>query len=79
MKDSFLSALKKAVVLGLPLVVIFLVWQFAVTPLLDLHRDLDDAAERNVALLQRYRFLGSQEGETKAALLRLSEENSSEE
>jgi Type II secretion system (T2SS), protein M subtype b len=79
MTERLLSTLKKAAVLGIPLLLAFLAWQIAVTPALELHRDLDEAAERHQGLLQRYRALIAQEGETKAALLRLKEESDADE
>jgi general secretion pathway protein M len=73
------SALKVSVVLGIPLLLAFLAWPIAVSPILELHRDLDEAAERDQGLLQRYRTLVEQEGETKAALLRATEEGGADE
>jgi hypothetical protein len=78
MSKPLLSALKKAAVLAAPLVLTFLLWQIAVTPLLELHRDLDEEAGRVSALLQRYRALAGQEAEIKAALLRLTQESGAE-
>jgi len=69
---------KKGVMLAVPLFLAVAMWQFAVTPLLDLHRGLDEDLERKQSLLQRYRSLGSQEPEVKAALQRLKEESAPE-
>jgi len=79
MSERLFSSLEKAAVLSIPLLLAFLAWQIAVTPLLELHRDLDEAGERNQGLLQRYRALIVQEGETKAALLRVTEESGADE
>jgi hypothetical protein len=79
MSERLFPTLKKATVLGIPLLLAFLAWQIAVTPVLELHRDLDEAAERHQGLLQGYRALIAQEGETKAALLRVKEESGADE
>ncbi len=79
MSDRLILFLKKAAVLALPLFLGFALWQIAVSPLVDLHSDLDDEAGRARALLQRYRALQSQEAEMKAALVRLTEESGTEE
>jgi hypothetical protein len=74
----FSSAGKKGVMLAVPLFLAVAIWQIAVTPLLNLHRDLDEDLGRKQALLQRYRSLGSQEVEVKSALQRLKEESATE-
>jgi general secretion pathway protein M len=79
MSKRLQSALKASAVLSVPLLVAFLAWLIAVSPILELHRDFDRAAERDQAFLQRYRALAAQEGETKAALLRATEEGSADE
>ena len=79
MSERLFSTLKKAAVLSIPLLFAFLAWQIAVTPLLELHRDLDEEAERDQGLLQRYGALIAQEGETKAALLLVTEESGADE
>ena len=78
MSDVFFSAGKKGIMLAVPLFLAIAIWQIAVTPLRHLHRDLDEDLERKQALLQRYRSLGSQEAEAKAALQRLKEESAPE-
>ena len=78
MSDVFSSAGKKGVMLAVPLFLAVVIWRIAVTPLLDLHRDLDEHLERSQGLLQRYRSLGSQEAEVKSALQRLKEESAPE-
>src|SRR4051794_3029029 len=72
--DVFPSAVKKGALLAVPLFLVFAIWQIAVTPLINLHRDLDEDMGRSQALLQRYRSLASQEAEVKSALQRLKEE-----
>jgi Type II secretion system (T2SS), protein M subtype b len=79
MSERLFSTLKNAAVLSVPFLLAFLAWQIALTPLLELHRDLDEAAERDQGLLQRYRALIAREGEAKAALLRLTEESGADE
>src|SRR5262249_13470572 len=79
MSERLFFTLKKAAVLSIPLLLAFLAWQIAVAPILELHRDLDETAERHQGLLQRYRALIAQEGETKAALLRVKEESGADE
>jgi hypothetical protein len=78
MRDVISSAGKKGIMLAVPLLLAVATWQFAVSPLLDLHRDLDEDLERKQGLLQRYRSLGSQEAEVKSALQRLKEESAPE-
>lgn len=71
MSDLLFSAARKAAVLAAPPLLAFAMWLVALAPLRDLHRALDEEAERSQALLQRYRAVAAQEGEVKAALLRL--------
>ena len=78
MSDLFLSVLKKGAMLAVPLFLAVAIWQFAVTPLLNLHRDLDEDLDRKQALLQRYHSLASQEAEVKSALQRLKVESAPE-
>jgi general secretion pathway protein M len=79
MSDVFSSAGRKAVMLAVPLFLVAAIWQIAINPLLDLHRDLDEHLERSQGLLQRYRSLGSHEAEVKSALQHLKEESAPEE
>jgi hypothetical protein len=78
MSEPFVFALKKAIVLTVPLALIFAVWQMAVAPLLTLNRDLDEDAERSQALLRHYRMLVSQAGEVDSELQRLKESSGAE-
>src|SRR5262249_1000448 len=51
----------------------------AFTPLLAFNRDLDDAVERNLALIRHYRLLASEAGDANSELQRLKENSGAEE
>src|SRR5215510_2669598 len=78
MNKPLTLALKKAVVLAIPLLLAFAVWQLAITPLLAFNRDLDEAVERNLALTRHYRLLVSQAGDANSELQRLKENSGAE-
>ncbi len=73
MNNRVVFALRKLLVLAIPLLVAFAVWQLAAAPLLTLNRDLDENAERSQALLRHYRLLMSQTSEVSSELQRLKE------
>jgi type II secretion system (T2SS) protein M len=73
MNKRVVLALKKLIVLAIPLFLVLAAWQLAVAPLLTLTRDLDENAERSEALLRHYRLLISQAGDVNSELQRLKD------
>jgi len=73
MNKHIVFALKKAVVLAIPLLLVFAVWQMVVVPLLTLDRDLEEETDRSQALLRHYRLLMSQASEINSELQRLKD------
>jgi len=73
MNQRVVFALKKVVVLVIPLLLAFAAWQLAIAPLLTLNRDLDEDAERSEALLRHYRLLISQANDVSSELQRLKD------